>query len=883
MVEEGLDEEDQESLDYVADILQAESEVYFARKQAQDTGRYGFWSSGRQYQVQGSLTVEEKRARIQAIKAKTSCKKCGQTGHWADDAICPRNKGKGGKKGSSSSTTSTASTKGGKAHAHNGQGKGGGKPKGDKPRTVFFAIDEYGQGQRGGDSVQLSDGKVFAVRREHLGDHHGADEPTSTVMTSSRTADELLDEMIAEAHVQALQPHRQNQVIMDEHAALVSMGRVAPAGHSYRLSPERQNYLELYLNLVTTDPEWQDAYNERWSEMVPGHPLFTSNDADNLERWSQKAQLGLPRLPEHAMARVPEEDAEEWCRLEEERLDSLKEHASPGCEHKRTTRHGSNAYRKILKCLDCGNVLENVKRDETMPEGIDKEKCKHPTGTYRGSTATTWKWTCKSCGFTTSGHKKPGVNAKTASSASTPATTTSSSMPRSVVSADEEDMVEKIMQLFNHVVDMQTELGHAMTVEKLDKIYDKCKSRVVQNWRSSGSSRQMPSPYTQAPTTPSRSPTSSSVSDIGHGEMRFNSGVHVGRTFIDVYQNEKRYIKFVMGMYTAGTLKDENLKQFVRYAMAKQAGQMGQEDHEARALMVQNVEDEGETSVIAVLDTGCNNTCHGSRWMEKYCGVMNVSLEEEPADGKFRGVGGRVNVRCKRTIPLHMKTLDGEMIAGTLGSIELEDSDAPLLVSSKAQKKLGLVIDMGNNTAYSRTLDKELDVMDYNGLPAVRLHPGDAEIGCIALAAEHGEVEGDEDSSTEYTTDQRLLDYVEEELKEEDPVVETLIEQLPLREGEVKNLNKRQKKHLRESLADVEKEDCALWNTMRSSSRRSSRMMPRGCKTFLMELFAGAATLSMMAAHAGLPISQPVDVIYDARFDLLKKENRDRLEQVQRG
>ena len=32
--------------------------------------------------------------------------------------------------------------------------------------------------------------------------------------------------------------------------------------------------------------------------------------------------------------------------------------------------------------------------------------------------------------------------------------------------------------------------------------------------------------------------------------------------------------------------------------------------------MVQNVEDEGDGSVIAMLDTGCNNTCHGSRSMD---------------------------------------------------------------------------------------------------------------------------------------------------------------------------------------------------------------------------------------------------------------------------
>ena len=41
--------------------------------------------------------------------------------------------------------------------------------------------------------------------------------------------------------------------------------------------------------------------------------------------------------------------------------------------------------------MDCGHVLENVKRDAEMLDGVDKEKCKHPSGTYKGSTATTWK------------------------------------------------------------------------------------------------------------------------------------------------------------------------------------------------------------------------------------------------------------------------------------------------------------------------------------------------------------------------------------------------------------------------------------------------------------------------------------------------------------
>ena len=82
---------------------------------------------------------------------------------------------------------------------------------------------------------------------------------------------------------------------------------------------------------------------------------------------------------------------------------------------------------------------------------------------------------------------------------------------------------------------------------------------------------------------------------------------------------------------------------------------------------------------------------------------------------------------------MRMRTLDDELIAGTITSIELQDSEAPLLFSAASQQALGLVLDMGNNTIYSRTLDKELDMAMFNGLPSIVLHPGELEVGSIAL------------------------------------------------------------------------------------------------------------------------------------------------------
>ena len=103
---------------------------------------------------------------------------------------------------------------------------------------------------------------------------------------------------------------------------------------------------------------------------------------------------------------------------------------------------------------------------------------------------------------------------------------------------------------------------------------------------------------------------------------------------------------------------------------------------------------------------------------------------------------------------------------------------------------------------------------------------------------------------------------------------------IPIQSENVKILSRKQRKHLQESLDDVEKEDCALWSSLGTEMKRPRKMLPRGCKSFLMEIFAGAATLSCLAVGMGLSISQPIDIIYDDRFNLLKPANREALEKM---
>jgi len=54
--------------------------------------------------------------------------------------------------------------------------------------------------------------------------------------------------------------------------------------------------------------------------------------------------------------------------------------------------------------------------------------------------------------------------------------------------------------------------------------------------------------------------------------------------------------------------------------------------------------------------------------------------------------------------------------------------------------------------------------------------------------------------------------------------------------------------------------------------------LPRGCRTFLLEIFAGAALLSFLDTEIGLSVSQPVDVTYDG-INLKNKHHRDLIDQ----
>ena len=218
MLEDGFDETDYEAAEYAAEVLQAEAEAYFLRSKAGQSGHHGFGGgAARQFQVQGHLSMEERKARVQQLTSKTHCRRCGQTGHWANDPQCPKSfrkgKGKGSSPTSSGSTSTSASPK---------SGKGSKSGKSDKSCTVYFTINEY-------EAENDIDPEVHMVMKEEM-------------------ADEALDRLIADARLRQLR-QQQPQPIQD--APVPEWSDYVPVpDYSILHSLERKAHLDTFMAVV---------------------------------------------------------------------------------------------------------------------------------------------------------------------------------------------------------------------------------------------------------------------------------------------------------------------------------------------------------------------------------------------------------------------------------------------------------------------------------------------------------------------------------------------------------------------------------------------------------------------------------------------------------
>ena len=334
-------------------------------------------------------------------------------------------------------------------------------------------------------------------------------------------------------------------------------------------------------------------------------------------------------------------------------------------------------------------------------------------------------------------------------------------------------------------------------------------------------------------------------------DKKVDFGKYKGKTYLQAWL-DKDYVKWCHAHSNDQSLP--GLKDLTQYFREKASAG-------AQALMALG---EGASSdapqekwLLAVLDSGCNRTCHGDHWMKRFCQATSTSLDSYELRGDpstFNGINGKINSHGIRCIRTGFELEDNAIAVGTLDSVELQDSDAPLLLSMQDQRKLGLTVELseGGDKVFSKTLGGYLDlkVEPFNGLLGLHLLPSHvAWLGCD----EQMEVSSDCSPTSPSSYSEAYLNLDEEVIKP---------------------LSRNQKRDLRDKLAEIQTGEQAMWSQLRHQRRPP---LPRGCKTFLMEVFAGAAVLSSLASTFGLPISTPVDIKLDGS-DLLNPDIRRSIE-----
>ena len=232
-----------------------------------------------------------------------------------------------------------------------------------------------------------------------------------------------------------------------------------------------------------------------------------------------------------------------------------------------------------------------------------------------------------------------------------------------------------------------------------------------------------------------------------------------------------------------------------------------------------------ENHLFVLLDSGCNKTCHGDRWLQRYqraVGVDGFRLSED-LGGSFRGIGGKISTNGVRHLDVSFELEDGGLAVGDLNSVELADSDAPLLLSVADQRQLGLVLELDDSgdRVYSRTLKNNLKVNRVNGLVGIRLLPSDL----LGISKSHGLSDsetspGFEEASLGFeaapTGFGAMDSHCESALDLGPPVLDQTSREnyLSIEEVPRKTLTRGQKKTLDQCRKEVIESDVSMWSTL---------------------------------------------------------------------
>ncbi|CAE7892444.1 RE1 [Symbiodinium sp. KB8] len=724
LVDDGVDLDDQDVAESAASLLQVEQEAHFARKGAAQKG--GFRPPPpRQFAVTGSLNLEERKKKVAELKSRTTCRRCGQRGHWQGDPHCPHTKGAGrhGKNRPGTTTTTTSTS----ASSASSPGAKGGKP--GKARPIYFAIRE-GEPASGDRTAHL------ALRREHQVPATGADYRAAPPPRG------------LDAPPPRRRPEPQEVVNVDDESGEDS-GLICHNSMQYALQPaeQRPNWVDLEPPAGLTQHEYEDLI---------------------LQQALGAMEVDTP-VPEMPLADLPRQVTPPPSRTT---APTTPTRTTPSSTPPPTTSPTAPTNQPATNA--CA-ALESHDQGKQRPL---------PTGQVL---------------FLRDG---PGAHQDRDAYAGSNGRAGRVPTPSGDLAWNQCLCLEEDLPYLGQ--------GPASPPPRLPLGQANREQERSQSLRARASALQSEGKY-------KNEPVYHAYRDTGYRNwVLANIDNHSGRGM--------KQLKLVF-------MEIADYEQQRGPLFTERAGYM---------VMAEDSAGGSEHALVCVLDTGCNTTCHGSRWLERYLALTKQRQPELLPDsaGGFKGIGGMVRTAGARDLDLCLELADGGYANGSLRSMEIEDSDAPLLLSLEAPKSLGLVLDLSREVAHSQALDRDAD-------PDHGDHHKDD-------AAEDG-TQRDEQHEVSYLA------------------VDTM---------RARAMSKGQAARHRDQLDNVKGSDRLLWNQVCPYNSRRRPCLPRGCGTFLLEIFGCAMLTGVIHQLYGYPVSMPIATDSAANFDLTTVAGREAVDNV---
>ena len=655
MTTEGWDPDNRESVALLTEAVQCETMAYMARSKAKGKGKPV--KGAHSYRPRPStLSVEDRRRKLQEIKAKSTCKVCGRRGHWAGDKEC-------------SGKPSTSG--GGTAYVALGVSTRDCATQTDASllrRTSSVTSSDDGAADHGYYArltpvayMGFFDGEDFAASDEELLDESPGGE------TSQGSPWDVLDYPEGGDTQFNFGMHRGSTYleVLRQHPDYYHWGL-----QEKKPSPQLTAYLTWVYRHFVMPPAGAGTATLR------ERPL--SVEEIDLDR--ARSEAVLSKKPKSKLSMLRQQD----------------EPCAGGCPAHAISRAGSNSYVVKTTCMLCGHRTSEP-RPKATPKKVYGE-CEHARADYRGSTRSVHKVYCLDC--CTYIEEVPQRLHKAGKE----------------LAGKVQDLPLGQQDLTRRQLDEVefTSMEAGSIIKQFVKYWDKRLCRVQPVTSTELSSVLMDMIDDHRPQSGSASASASAAAGVGRSVSAPRTPPRPQASAAGAGSSPApRTPPRAMAASATPKRSPERRGYMAVAEKGDAAGHTVQEAHvtlsegtgqdsfvEPSLPLVDPLED--NTSIYVMLDEGCNTTCHGKGWRlhaERILANHGMQLlQVSQTSGTFKGVGAsKTTGKWRVPFALQMEPT-GALLHGDLESAELDSNDVPCLLSLTEQVQLGFVKNLRSGT-----------------------------------------------------------------------------------------------------------------------------------------------------------------------------------------